>query len=94
MVSRLATLDAKEFDLLLSLLDTALTGPRRADGTRTARTSDGRLLVTLRPPADEHKAPHLVRLEVASGVLHCLDYRLEVEDALSPTAQVAVRGAG
>jgi uncharacterized protein (TIGR02677 family) len=79
-LSAVATLDAAEFDLLLALIDTALTSPRAPDGSRTGRTSDGRLRITLQPPPNSHT---FVWLDVPSGRLRCLDYRLVVEDLLA-----------
>lgn len=75
-LSGLAELDAGEFDLLLGLLDAALSAPRDADGARATRTSDGRLHVSLRPPEDGAT----VTLSVPSGRLHAPDYTLEVSD--------------
>ncbi|MGQ0503962.1 MAG: TIGR02677 family protein [Myxococcaceae bacterium] len=82
-ISAIASLDATEFDLLLSLLDTALSSPPLADGSRVAPTSDGRLRVRLTPPPPLMR--ELVRLEVPTGELFCLDYRLEVDDLLTAT---------
>jgi len=84
-MSDLATLDAAEFDLLLALLDQALAAPpAREDGRRSTRSTDGRLVISLRPPPPGATA--LVRLQAPAGDLHCLDYRLEVEDALALAA--------
>jgi uncharacterized protein (TIGR02677 family) len=92
-VSGLATLDANEFDVLLALLDEALASAPGPIGERNARTSDGRFLITLVPPPATERA--LVHLDVPSGRLHCLDYRIRVEDAFAasdPTGRA--RGAG
>lgn len=74
-LSDLAELDASEFDQLLALLDEALTAPRADDGSRRARTVDGRLDVVLRPPAGGRA---WVTLHTPSGRLRCLDYELRV----------------
>lgn len=84
-MSDLAELDPAEFDLLLSLLDQALASGRRPDGTRSTVTSDGRLRIVLRPPPSKE----LVRLQTPNGDLHCLDYRIQVEDAVAPRAPLA-----
>lgn len=80
-ISALVSLDAAEFDLFLALLEEALAAPRRPDGSRRARTSDGRLQVTLRPP--ENPNGGMVKLVTPSGELHCLDFAIEVDDLLS-----------
>ncbi len=74
-LSDLAELDASEFDQLLALLDEALTAPRAADGSRRARSADGRLDVLLQPPASGRA---WVTLRTPSGRLRCLDYELRV----------------
>ncbi len=78
-VSTLAALNASEFDTLLSLFDVALTAPRQPDGTRAATTSDGRFRMVLRLPAEG--AQRYVFVDTPGGRLHCLDYRIELEDA-------------
>ncbi len=90
-LSAIATLDRAEFDLLLALLDSALTAPRRPDGSLSARTSDGRLKILLTPPPPAAQA--LVCLEMPTGRLYCLDYRLQVEDLLHRRAIQAAAGA-
>lgn len=74
-LSDVATLDPAAFDLLLELLDTALTAPRAPDGTRATTTADGRLRVALRPPADGATC----RIETPSGALCCPDYAVEAD---------------
>lgn len=81
-LSALAELDAGEFDLLLALLDTALSAPRGRDGERTTRTADGRLHVLLRPPLDGARTD----LRLPTGSLAAPDYRLEVTDLSRPHA--------
>jgi len=86
----LALLKAAEFDLLLALLDEALSAPRCPDGARAARTADGRFLLTLQPPPAGHT--ELVPIDTPAGRLWCLDYRLEVKDALAASAPRAAAG--
>jgi uncharacterized protein (TIGR02677 family) len=90
-VSSLAALDASEFDTLLSLLDVALTAPRQPDGARAAVTSDGRYRIVLRLP-DPKERRH-VFVVTPTGRLHCLDYRLELEDASRRRALATGGGA-
>lgn len=84
-LSGLESVDAAELELLLALLDEALSAPREADGTRRARTSDGRLEVALHPPAAGAGPASLATPE---GRLRCLDYRIVVEEAGSLPAAV------
>lgn len=84
-LSDLAALDAGEFDLLLGLLDSALATAPEAAGTRSTRTTDGRLHVTLRPPDDGSTC----ELQTPAGRLRCADYRLEVTDLAGPGARSA-----
>ncbi len=86
----LAVLKAAEFDLLLALIDEALSAPRCPDGTRAARTADGRLLLTLQPPPAGDT--ELVPIDTPSGRLWSLDYRLEVKDALAASEPRAAAG--
>lgn len=81
-LSMVGDLDPEAFDLVLHLLDTALTAPTDPDGRRTARTIDGRLEVMLSRPPDG--ATCLVATQ--SGRLHAPDYRLTVTDLAAPTA--------
>jgi uncharacterized protein (TIGR02677 family) len=81
----LGTLDAAELELLLTLLDEALSAPRERDGTRRARTGDGRLGVVLEPPAG--RTSDWTALATPGGRLRCLSYRIVVDDA-----QAAGRG--
>jgi uncharacterized protein (TIGR02677 family) len=78
------SLDAAEFDLLLSLLDQALGAPRGANGSRRARTADGRLIVVLQPPATDDAS--VVTLDTPRGRLRCRNYRIEVTDAFPAAA--------
>lgn len=79
-LSDLVELAEHEFDLLLSLLDTALVTPRDDGGRRTTRTADGRLEVTLTPPGDGE----VCEVETAAGRLRCADYLVEVVDLHAP----------
>lgn len=81
-LSQLAVLELAEFDLLLTLLDTALTAPATPAGTREARTIDGRLQVALQPPPDGATCT----LETAAGRLVAPDYRVSVTDLAAPPA--------
>ncbi|HZA50699.1 MAG TPA: TIGR02677 family protein, partial [Myxococcaceae bacterium] len=91
-VSSLATLDAQEFDVLLALLDEALVAPPGPNGARSTRTSDGRFRITLVPPPAGERT--LVHIDVPSGRLQCLDYRIRVEDSLAQDDRDHARGAG
>lgn len=75
-LSTLGDLDAEEHTLLLELLDTALSGPRDAGGTRRSRSADGRLEIVLRPPLDGARA----EVRTAAGRLRCPDYEVAVFD--------------
>lgn len=80
-LSDLDQLAEEEFLLLLGFLDDALAAPRAPDGTRQTRSRDGRLELTLRPPADNRRH----RLTTGEGTLTCLDYHLEVREVLRST---------
>lgn len=87
----LGTLDAAELEVLLSLLDEALTSPRRADGARETRSTDGRWLIRLDPPPSGDA--DLVEISTARGRLRCANYRLTVADSLGvPAARRSVPG--
>jgi uncharacterized protein (TIGR02677 family) len=86
--SDLVSLDAAELELLLGLLDETLSAPREADGTRRARTADGRLSVTLKPPA---AGEGLAAVATPLGVLRSLDYRIVVEEAVARPIAVGER---
>jgi uncharacterized protein (TIGR02677 family) len=77
-LSDLPALETAELDQLLALLDEALSARRTADGTRRARTADGRLEIVLRLPADDR--PWVV-LDAPGGRLRCRDYQVEVAPA-------------
>lgn len=78
-VSTLGQLSTSELEVFLSFIDEALTSPRQADGSRVARSSDGRFRITLvAPPRDERR---LVALDAPSGRLYCADYRIQVDEA-------------
>jgi uncharacterized protein (TIGR02677 family) len=88
-LSALGTLAEAELAQLLALLDEALAGPRAEDGSRRARTADGRLEIHLRRPAEDAWAV----VETPAGRLRCLDYELEVV-AAAPAARVRAAGEG
>jgi len=85
-ISDLAEISSDEFDLLLDLLDEALASRRRTDGSRSTRTADGRLTITLRPPI---KPVTWVTLQTPRGRLRCHDYRIEVTGADTAVLEVA-----
>ena len=89
-VSDLVELDAHEFDLLLTLLDTALVAPRDDAGRRTTRTADGRLEVALTAPGDRT----VCEVTTAAGRLRCADYVVEVTDLYARQARPATASAG
>jgi uncharacterized protein (TIGR02677 family) len=74
----LGSLEAPELELLLEFLDETLSAPREEDGTRRARTADGRLTVTLHPSAP---GDALAAIATPGGRLRCLDYRIVVDEA-------------
>ena len=83
-VSELERLSGEELDLLLALLDEALSSRRAADGARRTRTADGRLELVLRPPAEDRP---WASVQTSEGRLRCLDYRLEVSAAADAAAE-------
>lgn len=86
-LSALTRLDGSEFDLLLQLLDVALTAPAGPDRVRSARTIDGRLQVSLHPPPDRATAT----LTTPAGRLRAPDYRVSLTDLSAPAAASGVR---
>jgi uncharacterized protein (TIGR02677 family) len=82
-LSDVAALSGDELEQLLALLDEALSSRRAGDGTRRARTADGRLEIVLRLPGEDRP---WVALETPSGRLRCRDYRLQVAQAGAPDA--------
>jgi uncharacterized protein (TIGR02677 family) len=80
----IATLDEAEFDLLLALLDEALSTARGPNGVRRTQTADGALVVTLTPPAPADDEE--VVLRTPRGRLRCRNYRLDVADAVTGRA--------
>jgi uncharacterized protein (TIGR02677 family) len=87
-IADLGSVDAAELELLLALLDEALSAPREPDGTRRARTSDGRLSVALHAPAGDAV---LAALDTPQGRLRCLNYRIVVEEVGSLAVAVGER---
>lgn len=88
-LSQLAALEPAEFDLLLHLLDTALTAPADEAGARATRTTDGRLHVALRPPADGSTCA----VTTPAGRLRGPDYEIEVTDLAAGAAARPIEGA-
>jgi len=86
-LSALGAISEAELAQLLALLDEALSAPPAADGSRRARTADGRLEIGLRRPERED----WVTVEAPAGRLRCLDYELEVAAVVGP---VRLRAAG
>lgn len=78
-VSGLGKLSVAELEVFLSFLDEALTSPRQPDGSRLARSADGRFRVTLLPPPPGETT--LVAVDAPTGRLYCADYRIQVDDA-------------
>jgi uncharacterized protein (TIGR02677 family) len=74
-MSDIARLETAEFDLLLELLDEALTSAREVDGTRRARTRDGCLDILLCRPDEE-----VVEIQTPRGRLRCLNYLITVNE--------------
>lgn len=81
--SDIATLETAEFDLLLVLLDEALSATRGADGTRKTRTADGRLTITLQSPQEADG--EFVTLITPRGRLRCQNYRITVAEESQPS---------
>ncbi|MBS2028778.1 MAG: TIGR02677 family protein [Deltaproteobacteria bacterium] len=87
-ISGMHALTEPEFEVFLTFIDEALTSPRQPDGSRVARSSDGRFRITLvQPPGDTL----LVRVETPVGHLYCADYRIQVDEASAarPTAEAS-----
>ena len=84
-LSALGELETNEFDLLLQLLDTALTAPRDGSGARSARTIDGRLEITLHHPESDATCT----LTTPDGRLQTPDYRVTVTDLAAPARAAA-----
>ncbi len=75
----IAELDAAQFDLLLALLDQALSAPADPSGVKAVRTADGRLNVRLHSPPDDE----MVSIATPTGTLRCRNFRIEVEPAIA-----------
>jgi len=88
-LSQLSTLDLAELDLLLQLLDTALTVPADDRGVRSARTMDGRLHVELHPPGDGATC----LITTPAGRLRAPDYLVTVTDLAAPAPAAATSAA-
>jgi uncharacterized protein (TIGR02677 family) len=81
--SDIATLETAEFDLLLALLDEALSATCGADGTRKTRTADGRLTIALESPQEADA--EWVTLITPRGRLRCHNYRITVAEESRPS---------
>jgi uncharacterized protein (TIGR02677 family) len=89
-LSDLASVSTEELDQLLALLDEALSVRRSPDGSRRARTADGRLEVVLRKPIEERP---WVSIDTPGGRLRCCDYQLEVAPVAAGAADGEEAGA-
>lgn len=76
----IATLDVMQFEVLLLLLDEALSSPKLPDGSRETRSTDGRWIIRLEPPSRGDTA--LVQVSTPRGRLRCANYRLTVTDSI------------
>jgi uncharacterized protein (TIGR02677 family) len=83
-LSDIGDLDAGEFDLLLTLLDAALSAPPEAGGLRRTRTADGQLEIALRPPSGGATCS----LETPGGRLTAPDFAVTVADLTTSRATV------
>ncbi len=75
-LSSLERVDAHEFTHLLAWIGRAYEAPPGPDGTRRASSSDGRVTIALREPADPHR--RRARLRAPHGTLDLPDYHLEL----------------
>ncbi|MEV8021300.1 TIGR02677 family protein [Streptomyces sp. NPDC086554] len=82
-LSALVTLPAGEAALLLRCLTIALSARRGEDGLRRARTSDGRLLVVLAPPA---RPADSARIGTPDGQLALQDFEITVSSLAGASA--------
>lgn len=89
-LSELPPLSSAELRLLLGLLDRLLARPAGADGRRVARSRDGRLSLSLDPPAPGR----LARIETPDGRLSLPAWVLTVEDRLALPAASPAESAG
>jgi uncharacterized protein (TIGR02677 family) len=75
-LSMLERVDAHEFRHLLAWIGRAYEAPAGSDGTRRAASSDGRVTVVLRQPADPGR--DRARLRAPHGTLDLPDFEIEV----------------
>jgi uncharacterized protein (TIGR02677 family) len=75
-LSALERVDAHEFTHLLAWIGRAYEAPPGPDGIRRAGSSDGRVTIALREPADPHR--RRTRLRAPHGTLDLPDYHLEL----------------
>jgi len=76
-LSRFGQLDHALFERLLELLGRALASPPDRSGRRRGTTTDGRIEIILKPPADAATA----RLETSHGIFQGPNYEIEVRTA-------------
>lgn len=76
-LSAFGHLDHPVFERLLDLLGRALSSGPASDGVRRAATSDGRIEIVLRPPADRSTAT----ITTPRGRFSCPDYRVDIASA-------------
>ncbi|HRI50679.1 MAG TPA: TIGR02677 family protein [Pseudomonadota bacterium] len=86
-VSDLGVLEDSELDAFLLILAEGLSAARDRNGTRRARTPDGRYIVTLEPPPDADR--EMVMIVTPRGRLRCRDYRIRVEQRFPAKTQSA-----
>lgn len=76
-LSHFGQLDHALFERLLELLGRALASPPDRSGRRRGTTTDGRIEIILKPPADAATA----RLETSHGIFQGPNYEIEVRTA-------------
>ncbi|MFJ8969997.1 TIGR02677 family protein [Streptomyces anulatus] len=74
-LSALGELSADEADLFLTYLTTVLSARPASDGVKHARSRDGRLAITLAPPASRHDA---TTVDLPPGRLGLQDFQITV----------------
>jgi uncharacterized protein (TIGR02677 family) len=75
-LSSLESVDAHEFGHLLAWIGRAYEAPAGPDGLRRASSTDGRVTIALRAPADPRR--ERARIRAPHGTLDLPDFRLEV----------------
>jgi uncharacterized protein (TIGR02677 family) len=89
-LSDVDTLDASEFDLLLVLLDAALTTPADEHGVRRTRTADGRVEVALHPA----QGSAICTLDTPAGRLRAPDMTIAVTEVSGRPLRAARETSG